>query len=57
VEGRKYIRKDEHGELHMKEKKANKALHLTTYRAGLDDGSCISRAGGTVTPVASLLQR
>jgi hypothetical protein len=38
-------------------KKPNKALHLTTYRAGLGDGCCISRAGGTVTPAACLLGR
>jgi hypothetical protein len=57
VEGRKYIRKDENGELHVKEKKANKALHLTTYRAGLFDGCCISRASKAVTEAACLLQR
>jgi hypothetical protein len=34
VEGRKYIRKDENGELHMKEKKANKALHSTPATQG-----------------------
>jgi hypothetical protein len=34
VKGRKYIRKDENGELHMKEKKANKALHSTPATRG-----------------------
>jgi hypothetical protein len=38
-------------------KKPNKALHPTTYRAGLGDGGCISRAGGTVTPAAYLVGR
>jgi hypothetical protein len=40
-----------------KNKKPNKALHPTTYRAGLGDGCCISRAGGTVTPAACLVGR
>jgi hypothetical protein len=57
VEGRKYIQKDENGELHMKEKKANKALHLTTYRAGFCDGGCTSRASKAVTGFACHLGR
>jgi hypothetical protein len=38
-------------------KKSNKALHLTPYRAGLVDGGCTSRASGAVTRFACHLGR
>jgi hypothetical protein len=57
VEGKKYIRRDENGDLLMKEKKANKALHLTACRAVLIDECCISRASKAVTEAACLSKR
>jgi hypothetical protein len=38
-------------------KMPNKALHLTTYRAGLIDGCCIFRASEAVTEAACLFGR